>query len=180
MFSTFILSQILIGFAFAFDLASFQFKKREATLVLFFLSASLISAHFFLLGALTAGFIVAVSALRFFVGIFTTSKYPMHFFLIVILGLGLYTFDGREDFFAVITGIFGTMAAFQSNEKLLRQLMMVATGSIIIHNILIFSPAAIALEIFFLVSNLLSYWRFYLRKGADGQNTTNSLQNPNV
>ena len=162
--NAFILSQILIGVAFLFDLASFQFKKREITLTLFAISAALISTHFFLLGAITAGFIIAASATRFLVSIFTTSPYLKYIFLVIIISLGVYTFDGYEDFFAIFTGIAATFAAFQSDEKRLRQFMMAGTSSIIIHNILIRSPAAIALEIFFLGSNLLSYYRFYIRK----------------
>lgn len=162
--SAFLLSQILIGIAFAFDLASFQFKARKVTLILFTVSAALISAHFFLLGATTAGFVIAVSASRFFTSIFTTNVYLKYFFLIAIAGLGLYTFDGIEDIFSIAAGLFGTLAAFQKNERTLRHFMMCATGSILVHNFMIFTPAGILLELFFLGSNLLSYYRFYLRK----------------
>jgi hypothetical protein len=67
MISAFLLSQILIGLAFLFDLASFQFKERKYTLVCFALAAALISAHYFLLEQDTAGFIIALSAARFLV-----------------------------------------------------------------------------------------------------------------
>ncbi len=164
MISAFILSQILIGIAFLFDLASFQFKQRKITLLLFTLSAALISAHFFLLGATTAGVVIAVSASRFFVSIFTTNKLLKYFFLILICSLGLATLDGYEDVFSIGAGIFGTLAAFQSNERTLRHFMLLGTTSIIIHNFIIWTPGGILLEVFFLGSNLLSYYRFYIRK----------------
>ena len=164
MISAFLVSQILIGIAFAFDLASFQFKRRRHTLICFTIAASLISLHFFLLGAVTAGFVVAVSATRFAVSIFTTDNRLKYVFLVLIFGLGVWTFDGYEDILITLAMLFSTLAAFDANEKRLRQLMMVATTLAITHNVVIFTPAGIALEIFFLGSNLFSYWRFYIRK----------------
>ena len=164
MLSAFVLSQILIGVAFLFDLASFQFKNRKTTLLLFTCAASLISAHFFLLGATTAGFLVAVSATRFFVSIFTTHRFLKYFFLVLIIGLGAYTFDGYEDIFSILAVVLGTFAAFQNNERTLRHFMMLGTISIIVHNLIIWTPAGILLEAFFLGSNLVSYYRFYIRK----------------
>lgn len=164
MVSAFILSQTLIGIAFLFDLASFQFKNRKITLLLFTCAASLISAHFFLLGATTAGCLVAVSAARFFVSIFSTHRLLKYFFLVLIGGLGIYTFNGLEDVFSIAAVTLSTFAAFHDNARTLRHLMMLATLSIIVHNLIIWTPAGILLEVFFLLSNLLSYYRFYLRK----------------
>ena len=164
MLSTFIVSQILIAIAFAFDLASFQFKVRTYTLICFTCAASLISIHFFLLGAVTAGAVVALSAFRFLVSIFTTNRNVLYVFLTAVLLASVATFDGIEDILITIAMLLSTFAAFSVNEKLLRKFMMVGTSLTIVHNILIFTPAGIILEIFFLGSNLLSYWRFYLRK----------------
>ncbi|MFZ2886865.1 MAG: YgjV family protein [Minisyncoccia bacterium] len=164
MISAFLISQILIGIAFVFDLASFQFKKREITLALFAISASLIAAHFFYLGATTAGFITVVSVARFVVSIFTQNPYVKYGALLLIAGLGFYTFDGYEDIFSILAGTFGTLSAFQKDERRLRVFMMFGTLSIITHNILIWTPAGILLEFFFLGSNLVSYYRFYIRK----------------
>lgn len=169
----FLLSQILIGIAFASDLASFQFKDRKVTLLLFFVSALLISAHFFLLGQTTAGFVILLSAIRFGISAFTTHRAWFYFFLLAISAAGILTFDGLEDCFSLLAGLFGTLAAFQVNEKRLRQLMMLGTTSIIIHNILIWTPAGILLEIFFLGSNLLSYWRFYIKQPVSGAKENN-------
>ena len=162
--SPFLISQILIGIAFLFDLASFQFKKREVTLALFTISASLIATHYFLLGATAGGLIIAVSATRFFVSIFTQHVYVKYGALAAITASILYSFDGFEDIFILLAGIFGTFAAFQKDERMLRILMMCGTTSAIIFNALVWSPAAIVLELFFISSNILSYHRFYMRK----------------
>ena len=161
---TFIASQVLIGIAFIFDLASFQFRKREVTLSLFALSSALIAVHFFLLGAVTGGITIAVSSLRYVISIFTRNSYIKYGALAVIATLGIYTFDGVEDVFAVLAGVFGTLSAFQADERRLRILMLVATSCIITHNVLIWTPGGIALEVFFLGSNLVSMYRFYGRR----------------
>lgn len=171
MISAFVLSQILIGIAFVFDVASFQFKKRELTLICFGCAAALISAHFFLLGAVTAGAVVAVSIFRFITAYFTTDKRFMYLFLGVVLALGMYTYDGVEDIFITAALAFATVGSFMADERHLRHFFMVGTTLTIIHNVIIFTPAAILLETFFLGSNLLSYWRFYLRKGKESVTT---------
>ena len=48
--SAYTLSQILIGIAFCFDLASFQFREKKRVLLCLCLACLLISAHFWLLG----------------------------------------------------------------------------------------------------------------------------------
>lgn len=164
MISAFLLSQILIGIAFVFDLASFQFKTRKYTLICFMCAASLISAHFFLLGAITAGAVVALSTLRFAVSLFTTNRWVMYFFLLAVTLAGIITLDGYEDILITVALLLSTLASFSLDERRLRHFMMGGTALTIIHNIIIVTPAGILLELFFLGSNLLSYWRFYLRE----------------
>jgi len=163
MISSFLLSQILIGIAFIFDLSSFQFRNRKHILICFTIAASLISAHFFLLGENTAGSVVALSAVRFVVSIFTTDKRLMWLFLGLILFAGIVTFDGLEDILSVSAMLLSTFSAFSAQDKKLRLFMMCGTVLMITHNILIFSPAAIILEVFFLLSNLFAYYRYYLK-----------------
>jgi hypothetical protein len=164
MVTPFILSQILIGIAFLFDLASFQFNQRKYTLICFVGAASLISAHYFLLGQNTAGFIIALSATRFLASIFSTDVRLKYLFLLLVTVAGILTFDEIFDLLAIAAGYLATFAVFQPNEKLLRKLMMISTVCIITLNIFIFTPVGIVTETFFLSSNLLSYWRFYIKK----------------
>ncbi len=164
MFSAFVISQILIGIAFIFDIFSFQFKSRKKTLICFVAAASLISAHYFLLGQETAGFVIALSAIRFFVSIFSTDKRLKYLFLALVTITGILTYDELLDLLAIAAGYLATFAVFQPNEKLMRQIMMVSSSCIIILNVLIFTPVGILTELFFIGSNIVSYWRFYLKK----------------
>lgn len=70
----FIISQILMLVAMGFDFLSLQYKQREKTFLCLIVSASLISAHYFLLDKTAAGVIVFISVLRFITCYFTTNK----------------------------------------------------------------------------------------------------------
>lgn len=165
MISIFLISQILAGLAFVTDFASFQFKKREITLRLFGVSALLLSAHFFLLDEPTAGIVIAISALRFFVSSITARREFMFLFLVLVIVGGIFTFDGYEDILSLTASLIGTVVAFRANEKVLRRAMVFTTTLFIIHNIWIWTPMGIVIEVFFLGSNLLSQWRFYRNDG---------------
>lgn len=165
--SSFALSQILIGVAFVCDLASFQFKKREITIALFAIASALISAHFFLLDATTAGFVAATSASRHATSIYSTHRYIKYFWIVILIVVGVVTYESVRDLLPITAGIVATFAVFQLNEKLLRILMAFSTSCFIILNVLVFSPAGVALEVFFLASNLVSYYRFYLRPQSE-------------
>lgn len=162
--SVFVLSQILIGISFLFDLASFQFKKRNYTLVCFVCAASLISAHYFLLKQPVAGFIIALSATRFLVSIFSKDVRFKYLFLVLVTVTGLWNYEKIIDLLPLAAGYVATFAVFQPDDRLLRRLMMTATVCIITFNIFIFTPVGIFTESFFLASNLLAYWRFYIKQ----------------
>jgi hypothetical protein len=58
--------------------------------------------------------------------------------------------------------IFGTMASFCKDDKRLRQLMLIGTILWTVHNILAGSPMAVLMELIFISSNLIGYFRFYI------------------
>jgi hypothetical protein len=162
--SSFLLSQILIFFAFCFDLISFQLKKREQILLCFIAASSLIGLHFVLLKQETAAYLVFVSTLRFITFYFSTNRTFLYLFLFINTCVLFLTYYGALSVIAYMAGFIGTFASFQKNDKLMRQGMMLCTSLWIAHNSLAGSPAATALEAFFLGSNAVGYYRFYLRQ----------------
>ena len=64
MISAFAISQILIGIAFLFAVASFQFKAREHILVCFFALTLFIAAHYYFLEEFTAMWLALFGSLR--------------------------------------------------------------------------------------------------------------------
>ena len=163
MIDNFIASQILVGIALLTDFISFQFKDRKKIVLLLCVSAALISAHYFLLERNTAGVLVFISIIRFITAYFSTRKILMF----AIIGLNIlgfiFTYPSFLSVIILLALILVTIGVFQKEDKLLRILIMIGTIFMITYDVLIFSPMAIFLESFFLVSNLLGYYRFYIR-----------------
>lgn len=160
----FILSQVAIFIAMGFDFLSLQFQKREHTFLCLIISAGLISAHYFLLNKIAAGFIVSISVLRFITCYFTTNKKFLFLFVTLNTIVLLFTFKEVYDliiYFGIVVIIIGN---FQKDNKLMRKLMMIGTSTILFYNAIIFSPMGIISEGSFLFSNLLGYYRHYIRK----------------
>ena len=161
--SDFILSQILTGIAICTDTASFQFKERKKIVACLLVSCTLISIHFMLLNHWTAALLALVAALRFTTSIFSTSKKLMTVFIVATIVISIITYEGLLSILGCSGGIFGTIASFCKDDKLLRQLMLIGTCLWIVHNFLAGSPAAVLMEAIFISSNLVGYFRFYIR-----------------
>jgi hypothetical protein len=160
----FILSQALVLVAMVFDFLSLQFKQRQKTFFMLIISASLISAHYFLLGKLAAGVIVSISVLRFITCYFTTNKKLMFLFIGLNTISLFFTYREIYDFIIYIGLVIFIIGNFQENNKLMRKLMMVGTSVLVIYNIIIFSPMGAITEGSFLISNFIGYYRYYIIK----------------
>jgi hypothetical protein len=161
--SDFLLSQILIGIAICTDTLSFQFKERKKIVACLLISCTLISAHFMLLGHWTAACLGLIAAVRFTTSMFSTSKKLMSLFIIATVVISIFTYAGILTVLGCAGGIFGTIASFCKEDKMLRQLMLVGTSLWIVHNFLAGSPGAVLMEAIFISSNLVGYFRFYVR-----------------
>lgn len=161
--SLFTLSQILVGMAICSDILSFQLKKREHIVGCLLVSCVLISLHFVCLGHWTAASLGFVAAARFITCLFSTSRIFLGFFIAVTVIVSAVTYEGLLSVLGCMGSTFSTMASFSEEDKRLRQLMCVSTCIWIIHNCFAGSPGAVLLEIFFLSSNLVGYFRYYIR-----------------
>lgn len=161
--SDFLLSQILIGIAICTDTISFQFKDRKKIVACLLVSCILISVHFMLLDHWTAAGLGLIAAVRFATSLFSTSKRLMGIFLAATIAVSIFTYSGLLSILGCAGGLFGTAASFCKEDKLLRQLMLIGTSLWIVHNILAGSPGAVLMEAIFISSNLVGYFRFYIR-----------------
>jgi len=59
-----------------------------------------------------------------------------------------------------------TLGAFQKNDKWMRLIIAVAIVLWLIHNILAGSYMGVLIELVFLMSNIVGYYRRYLSQGA--------------
>ena len=161
--SLFVLSQILIGIAICSDIISFQFKERVHVVSCFIVSCILISLHFMCLGHWTAACLGMIAAGRFITSLFSTSRIFLGLFIGITLIVSALTYEGLLSILGCTGAIFGTVASFSKEDKVLRQLMSICTSIWIIHNYIAGSPGAVLMEILFLASNLTGYFRYYIR-----------------
>lgn len=111
----------------------------------------------------TASALGLIAAMRFATSIFSTSKVFMYFFIVLTWIVSFATYEGVLSILGCGGSTFGTLASFCKVDRQLRQLMFVATCLWIVHNFLAGSPGAVILEIVFISSNVIGYYRFYIR-----------------
>lgn len=162
--TNFIISQILVFGAIIFDFLSFQFKERKKILFLLIISATLISAHYFFLGKIVAGLIVCVSVIRFITAYHSTDKRFIYLFILLNTIVLIFTFSQIYDLIIYIGLIFIIIGNFQKDDRKLRLIMMVGTFLVMVYNIVIFTPMGVIAEGLFLTSNLIGYYRHYLKR----------------
>lgn len=161
--SVFIISQLLVGVALIFDILSFQFKNRKYILHSIAAACFFVAVHFLLLEQWTATVLMGVSGVRYAVSGYTTDRRWMYFFCIVAVLGTWWTFAGLISVLSFGATFVLTIAAFSKTDKRLRELTFIGAGLWIFHNIVVWSPSAIALESFFFMSNVVGYYRYYIR-----------------
>ena len=164
IFTAFIISQIAMFIAMIFDFLSLQYKKREYTFLCLIFSASLISAHYFLLNKTAAGVIVFFSVLRFITCYFTTKKKYLVIFLVLNTIALFATYKEIYDIIIYIGLFIFIIGNFQEDNRKMRKIMMVGTSILVLYNIIIFSPMGVIAEGSFLLSNFIGYYRYYIIK----------------
>ncbi len=163
--SLFVLSQILVGIAICTDIISFQFKERLHIVICLLISCVMISVHFMCLNHWTAACLGLLAVVRFITCLFSTSRILLWLFLLIAVVLSAFTYEGYLTLLGFCATFFGTVASFRKDDKTLRQFMFIGTSIWIVHNFLAGSPAAVVLEIIFLSSNFVGYFRYYIRPG---------------
>jgi len=155
----FILSQILAALTLITGMTAFQFKERRHILLGWCVAASLAAAHFFILGRLEAGMLITVTALRFLVSSFTTDTRLMYLFLALSVAGFALTYSSPVSFLALTATFIGTYGSFHGSEKAVRYAMMATEVLWAIHNLIIWSPVAVIMEVLFFSSNLVGLLR---------------------
>ncbi|PHR72087.1 MAG: hypothetical protein COA66_07745 [Arcobacter sp.] len=179
--TSFLLSQIFIGIAICFDMMSFQFKERKKIIICFFCASIFIAIHFLLLEQYTAASLVFISALRFITSIFTTSKKLMAIFLLACSAVTFFTYSGLLSILSFLGASINTVASFCKEDKHLRIIMFIGTSFWLVNNYFANSPAAVFMEILFLGSNLIGYYRHYIKpkKSILNKNYNDNEELPN-
>lgn len=169
MLSAFLLSQVLVGIALVSNLVSFHFRKRATVLSLLTLSVALVSAHLFLLGETTAGLLTLYAVVYFLVSTRTTSQKIMWAFMAGGAIIFAYTYSSLLDWFVLVSTVLTLLSIFNPNQRRMREYQFAGTITRIVYYSIIFSPVGILLEVTLLISNVTSYYRFYLRKPVSAE-----------
>ncbi|EPJ52486.1 MAG: hypothetical protein OFPI_13500 [Osedax symbiont Rs2] len=167
--SAFILSQLLIVIAIGSDLASFQYKSKAKIVACLCISGVLITLHFILLQQYTAAALMALATVRFFSSLFTSAPAMMLLFATLSVLISAFTYVDALAIISCCGSLLHTIAAFCKNDQRLRQWMLLGSVFWLLHNYLLGSPAAVLMEILFIASNLVGYYRYYLRPSTEKQ-----------
>ena len=159
--SDFALSQILAGIAFAFGLASVQFKTRRTVLLCLFVSVAFNGAHFFFLSRPGPSALMLLTGVRYLVAIATTNRKAMIFFLLVTAAAFAATFKSPLSLLVLGGSLIGTFGSFQPLGRKVRLYFMGGNICWLVHNILARTPVGIIMETAFLTSSITGYWRHY-------------------
>jgi len=158
-----VLAQILAAFALILDVAAFQFRGRRLIIGCMLAASALLAAHFAVLGQDAAAMLVCVSVLRYCVSLVTTSRVWMFACMAAAAGALLFDSFHLVTTLALVGSVVVTYAVFQRSDYRMRVTMIFGVALWVVHNVLIWSPLAALIEFLFLSSNLVGFWRFYLR-----------------
>jgi len=158
-----LLAQTLAAFALLLDVAAFQFRDRRLIIGCMLAASALLAAHFAVLGQTATAMLVCVSVLRYCVSLVTTSRVWMVVCMFAAAGALLFDSFHLVTTLALVGSVVVTWAVFQQSDYRMRVTMIFGVALWVVHNVLIWSPLAALIEFLFLSSNLVGFWRFYLR-----------------
>lgn len=164
--TNFALSQIIVSIVLLIDLLSFQFKAREKILLSQLVACAILALHFYLLSQPTAAVLFSISAVRFGVSIWTSSNLVCLIFVSIAILATAITYSGPTSLLSLGGTLLYTVASFRAHDRGLRLWMMAGSLIWIVHNIIVGSPVATLVEANLLLSNLIGYWRYYLRESS--------------
>lgn len=131
------------------------------------MAAGFNAAHFALLGVPGAAVLALITAARFLVASYATDRRLMLVFMALATAGFLSTFSHWFGFIALAATLLGTWASFQPRASTVRVAFAVCATLWLVHNTLAGSPVAALMEVAFLASNALGWWRTRLRSETE-------------
>lgn len=157
--SDFLISQLLALGTLLAGMAAFQFRRRIIILRVWCIAATFGAAHFWFLDAYEACFLVGITASRFLVSSFTTDKRMFWLFMALAVAGWALTYQHPVSYLALAATLVGTWGSFHGSENAIRWAMMAAEVFWLVHNVIVWSPVAIGMEVLFFSSNLVGMLR---------------------
>ena len=167
-----IIGQLLSLVAVATGCIAFQMKSARSLLAIQITTALLFSAHYFLIGAMTAtvlNFIGAVKLLCYYIRNKRQSKNPAipSFFSCLVLVTSILTWDGWYSIF-LMTGLFVNSIGFSfSNVQTIRKLNLIKSPLCLIYNLFVLSVGGIIHEIAVTTSTIIALIKYREKKSDE-------------
>lgn len=164
--SGFLISQIIVAIALVFDLGSVQLRERHYLILGQAIAATLIATHFFVLGIHTAGWMFTLGAVRLAISLKWRNAWVKTLFFLLIVSTALYSYETYLSLISCMASLLMAAGAFAHSLRNLRLLFIAGSSTWLIHNLLAWTPVGILMEVLFLSSNLLAYYRFFIQKNV--------------
>lgn len=158
--------------AMALSVIAFQFKRRVTIILSNFLGQTSWVIYFLLQGDLTSAIACALSAVMLAVFAkkdrwkWAVSPLTVGFFLVLISGFSLMSFEGWSDIFPLLAGAFAVIANSRTTEKRLRQFSLLWCLFWLLNSAFKMYPVAFVNDFLCTVSTVVALIR-YREKSTD-------------
>ncbi len=132
--------------AFVCGVVSFQWRTRRSILLWLFGTAMANSCHFFILDMTTPRILFLIIGARCLAAAFSVDRRIMYVFIGLILVGFLYSYESPVGFLCLVGTLSATYGSFQRTEPRVRVFHMLSNVSWMVHNILVWTPVAAAME----------------------------------
>lgn len=156
-----------IGFlALLFVILSFQKKERLSLLLIMLIGLVLFVVHFSLLGAWTGALMNLIEAGVVFISFkkekakWARGAFWLYVFVAAYVITGTLTYKNTFDALPIIAQIFGALAVWQKNPRILRFTMLIPRPLWFTYNLIVGSYAGMVTEALILCSVLIGIVRF--------------------
>jgi hypothetical protein len=158
----FLLSQLLVSVTLIIECGAMQLKNKNYILAALSVSCFFNGFHYLLLDQPTAGYIFLFSSIRFLISIRWKFQWISAASLCVSLVITVSTYIGILSIIGFFATVFITIGSFSKNDRFLR-LMMITGGSVwLLHNVILWTPVGILVEVIFVGSSCIGYYRYYV------------------
>jgi hypothetical protein len=158
----FLLSQLLVSVTLIIECGAMQLKNKNYILAALSVSCFFNGFHYLLLDQPTAGYIFLFSSIRFLISIRWKFQWISAASLCVSLVITVSTYIGILSIIGFFATVFITIGSFSKNDRFLR-LMMITGGSVwLLHNVILWTPVGILVEVIFVGSSCIGYYRYYI------------------
>lgn len=159
-----IIGQILSFVAVITGFISFQMKTAKGILVFQIITALIFTAHYFLIGAMTAVGLNLIGAIKCLCYYWRNKKQitspiiPI-FFIVIIVVTSVLTWDGWYSIFIMAGLIINAIGFSLSNAQIIRKLNLIKSPLCLIYNICVFSTGGIIFEGASIISSVIGIIR---------------------